>query len=165
MDVAVKYHDFRLDDPKRSTMRKLKRMGMAEEVPVSALRKTVNLNPESRRYLLRSDRDQCLRTGIMVIETSWKGERNFEKHLTKYSVRLPTILPVNPVNYGRPGLLSSVEALASALFILGNHDQAARVLSKFSWAQTFIDVNREPLNSYSSCETQEEVETAIAEYF
>lgn len=66
------------------------------------------------------------------------------------------LLPVNPVNYGKPGKLSSLEALAAALFIMGYNDPAGDIISKYSWSQNFIKTNIEPLNDYTKCNSNED---------
>ncbi|MCL5785509.1 MAG: DUF367 domain-containing protein [Candidatus Thermoplasmatota archaeon] len=163
--VRVVYHDFALDDPSKSTMRKLHRFGLADPVPISARTRIPNLNPYSEIILLPIHREKISRKGLMVLETSWNRISQLKDLVTAFSFKLPTLLPVNPVNYGKPGILSSVEALASALYITGYRDDAAAVLSKFSWAQTFLGTNREPLEVYSKCETQEAMHQAIGEFF
>ncbi|MHB8395651.1 MAG: DUF367 family protein [Thermoplasmataceae archaeon] len=163
--MRVLYFDFHMDDPSKSTMRKLKRHGLAEEVPINSYRRVVNLNPYAARFLLPSDRKNISSRGIMVFETSWRKAEELRQTISGFSVKLPTLLPVNPVNYGKPGYLSSVEAAASALYITGFIDEANLLLSKFGWAQTFIHTNLQPLTDYSSCKTQEEMQKTINDYF
>ncbi len=57
--------------------------------------------------------------------------------------KLPPLIAVNPVNYGKWEKLSSVEALAAALFHLKYKDYAKLLLSKFSWGQEFFKINYE----------------------
>ena len=47
--------------------------------------------------------------------------------------RLPLLIPVNPTNYGKVGVLSSVEALSAALFISGFNDLSLKILNIFKW--------------------------------
>jgi pre-rRNA-processing protein TSR3 len=61
-------------------------------------------------------------------------------------------------------MLSSVEALAASLYILGEKKQAEEILSKFTWGMNFIDLNREPLERYSQARTSAEVVEIQSEY-
>jgi pre-rRNA-processing protein TSR3 len=70
---------------------------------------------------------------------------------------LPFLIAANPVNFGKPCVLSSVEALAAALYIIGEKDRAAELLSKVSWGIRFLEVNREPLDLYTSAKDSTEV--------
>jgi pre-rRNA-processing protein TSR3 len=54
----------------------------------------------------------------------------------------------NPVNFGKPTQLSTVEALAGALYIAGFKEEAIKLLSIFKWGHTFIELNNEKLESY-----------------
>jgi len=70
---------------------------------------------------------------------------------------LPFLLAANPVNYGTPFRLNSVEAFAAALYILGQKEQAERILGKFSWGLGFLELNRAPLEEYSKAKNSAEV--------
>jgi pre-rRNA-processing protein TSR3 len=110
-------------------------------------KRSIILNPEAPATLSRVDRDIAVKHGVTVIDTSWKSTDNSVFHLLKapFQRRLPRLLAANPVNYGAPNILSSAEALAAALFILGFPEQALNILSKFKWGSSFIDLNRELL--------------------
>jgi pre-rRNA-processing protein TSR3 len=70
---------------------------------------------------------------------------------------LPFLVAANPVNFGKPCVLSSVEALAAALYIIGEKERAAELLSKVSWGIRFLEVNREPLDLYTSAKDSTEI--------
>jgi len=70
---------------------------------------------------------------------------------------LPFLIAANPVNFGKPCVLSSVEALAAALYIIGEKDKAIELLSKVSWGIRFLEVNKEPLDMYTNAKDSSEV--------
>jgi pre-rRNA-processing protein TSR3 len=79
--------------------------------------------------------------------------------------RLPTLLASNPVNYAKPHKLSSIEALAAGLYIMGFSERASQLLSLFKWGPTFLTLNHEPLEAYSMASSDEEMIKAEAEFF
>ena len=70
---------------------------------------------------------------------------------------LPYLVAANPTYYGRPTTLSTAEALAAALFILGDEAHAKEILNIFKWGPTFLDLNREPLEAYAHAKDSTEV--------
>jgi pre-rRNA-processing protein TSR3 len=69
------------------------------------------------------------------------------------------------VNYGKARKLSTVEALASALYILGEAEHAQKLLGKFKWGPAFSDLNKDLLESYSKASTEKEIISTQNEYF
>jgi pre-rRNA-processing protein TSR3 len=79
--------------------------------------------------------------------------------------RLPAMLAANPTNYAKLGKLSSVEALAGALYILNEKELAAKMMDKFKWGHTFLELNADLLDDYADAETEEQVAELEKEYF
>ena len=77
---------------------------------------------------------------------------------------LPFLVAANPVNYGKPFRLTTAEALAGALTILGDRDRAAELLSKVGRNKTFLELNDEPLTRYAACADSSEVVAVQNEY-
>ncbi|AKA48404.1 ribosome biogenesis protein [uncultured archaeon] len=153
------------DDPKKSTMKKLERFNLAERVNLRRCKSSLMLTPFADRYLLRDDVKLYRRKGICIIEGSWNRIDSVKDIRGQEERLLPVLVPANPVNYGKPGKLSSSEAVSSALFIMGLVDEASEIMSKFKWGPTFLEMNLNLLNDYSECRTQKDVEEVQDSYF
>ncbi len=157
----------RQDDPAKNTALKLMRFGFARSISGSRIsRGVVVLNPFAERVLLRSDHETIERFGLVVIDCSWnRADEVFSSRFRGQNRRLPTLLAGNPINYAKPSKLSSAEALAGALYISGFKSFAQELLGKFKWGPTFLELNAEPLEAYSSAETAEDIANVEASYF
>jgi pre-rRNA-processing protein TSR3 len=78
---------------------------------------------------------------------------------------LPTLLAANPVNYAKPHRLSSLEALAGALAVMGFWGSASRLLRLYKWGQTFLTLNSNLLESYLSARTSAGMIGIEADFF
>lgn len=165
MTLRLLYSYLKQDDPKKSTMKKLERFGLAESVPLQKGSRSLSLTPYSETFILPSDREIVERVGLHTLDGSWNRIDSIREFKLKFPRKLPILVPVNPVNFGKPGKLSSVEAMAGALAILGYSEEAKVILSKFNWGNYFLVMNAEPLLAYSNCATQEEVEKTEKEFF
>lgn len=145
-------------DPKRCTSKRLERLGLLLLVgkPGRLPRGCLVLTPLAEKALSRGDAARARRRGLAVLDVSWKKGR-FPEVPGSPSRALPYLLAGNPVNYGRPQVLSSAEALAAALYILGRADEALAVAGKFTWGTKFLELNREPLEAYAACRDSREV--------
>lgn len=156
-------------DPKKCTARKLERLGLITFVPrpTSLPAGTVLLTPEAGRALSPADAPRAERHGLSVLDLSWKLTEmmgHFPAVPKAVGRALPFLLAANPVNYGKPFVLSSVEAIAAALHIFGREDEAREVLSKFAWGEQFMRLNAEPLEAYRAAEDSAGVVAAQAEF-
>ena len=79
--------------------------------------------------------------------------------------RLPLVLAANPVNYGHPQKLSSAEALAVTLYIVGLKREAEAVMGIFKWGHTLIELNHDPLEEYSIATSREALAEVERVYF
>jgi len=139
------------DDPRKCTSNVLRRHGLARVFrhQSSIPRNAIVLNPEAIRTLTSDDRGQALQNGLVVIDSSWNKSDNIFHFVKRGDHRkLPPLLAANPTNYAVPEKLSSVEAFASALILMGFDELADLLLSKFNWGHTFLSLNDERLRHY-----------------
>lgn len=112
------------------------------------------LDPTAEQALSPADRYV---KSITVLDCSWVVLDTGKVRSWRIRRALPFLIAANPVNFGKPCVLSSVEALAGAVYILGEKDKAADLLSKVSWGIRFLEVNKEPLELYSNARDSTEV--------
>jgi pre-rRNA-processing protein TSR3 len=143
-------------DPRKCTVKKLARKDLITIVP--SLRKvpknTLLLDPTAERALSPADRDA---PSITALDCSWEVLDTDAVRAWKRRRALPFLVAANPVNFGRPFRLTSVEALAAALVILGEREQAERILAQFGWGLRFLEVNAEPLEAYAAAADSTEI--------
>jgi pre-rRNA-processing protein TSR3 len=130
-------------DPKKCTALKLKRFNLIKIISKIRrdLRNAIVLTPLSQRLISIEDKSIIRNYGIIVIDCSWKHIFNLNLDKTSRDRKLPPLIAANPVNYGKWEKLSSVEALAAALYITGNNEDADLILSKFTWGIQFKNLN------------------------
>jgi len=139
------------DDPKKCTARRLERFDRAilhrrmQGVPYGVV-----LNPHADRALSPADAADALGT-LVALDCSWESAEEAAFSMRGVHRALPFLVAANPVNYGRPFRLTTAEALAAGLWILGEPDAAADLLEPFRWGETFLTLNEEPLRRYADC--------------
>lgn len=142
-------------DPKKCSGKKLARFDLARlTTHVNQLRPFLVLSPFSEKALSPEDRGA---RGLAALDCSWAHAEEVFERLRLNQRALPFLVAANPVNYGKPFKLSTVEALAAGLFILGQATQAELILSKFNWGHVFLELNREPLLEYAAAKNSLEV--------
>ena len=161
------------DDPKKNTavlasrrgdlslhkdMRKLPHKGVILEPLCGKI-----FGPEDHELLTENN------GSIVGLDCSWKQiESSVDSVMRRTRLKprmLPLFLAANPVNWGKPGKLSTIEALAAAAYLCGNKEQSKELLGGFRWGQRFIELNYEPLEEYSSAKTSQELVELQFEYF
>ncbi len=156
------------DDPSKCTSAKMRRLGLARPVqPARISREALVLNPAASVPACPSDRQYALRGGIVVIDCSWVRAAEVFRNgrYNGLQRRLPSLLAGNPTNYAKLASLSSLEAVAATLYIMNFIDLAKRFLSIYKWGDTFLTLNRDPLDEYSKAKDADEIQKIEAEYF
>jgi pre-rRNA-processing protein TSR3 len=156
------------DDPKKCSAKKMHRFGFVnlENKIKNIPKNSILLNPFAEQSLSRLDKDIAECYGIVAVDCSWKNAEKSFTYLEKicYSRALPFLIPVNPVNYGKPFKLSTLEAFAAALYVLGEVDHARGILTIFKWAPHFLELNKQPLKEYQKAKDSKEVIEIMKQY-
>ena len=161
MELHVRYEGD--DDPDKCTARKLARFDLAElHRSARATPPGIVLDPHAEQAL--SPADSSLGDRLVALDCSWETAEEEAFRLDGPHRALPFLVAGNPVSYGTPYRLTTVEAFAGALCILGHREQAEEILGKFRWGHTFLELNDEPLRRYADCADSTEVVAVQAEY-
>jgi len=163
--VKITVYHTNEDDPKKCTARKLERMGLVElvdrvrAVPPGA----ILLDPFAEKAVSAEDIETANRCGLAALDCSWETAETAFDHARRRteSRALPYLVAANPVNFGKPTKLSTLEALVATLVIYGQTEQAQSLVGAYNWAPRFLEVNREPLEAYAACATSGEVVEAM----
>lgn len=158
--VSVTVYHAKQCDPKKCSTLKLKRHNLVrvvhrvKDLPQGA----VILDPFMPKAFSPADKNRLEKRGLAALDCSWVHAKEVFGASSHWTPRcLPYLVAANPVNYGKPTKLSTVEALAAALYIAGFSEQAKELLSKFKWGPQFIALNEELLESYAKAEDSAEV--------
>ena len=180
VDVLMRYQD----DPRKCTAARLLKAGIARKIRgVPRGRRAIILNPYSDAVLVPSDGHTA--GAVVGVDCSWRlagGEFGAPRDAGRgrkrgggaggaarrydagSSRRLPPLLAGNPVNYAKVGMLTTAEAIAASLFIMGYDDMAHDVLGRFRWGHTFYDLNRNILAEYAAMTKQDDASEIAAGY-
>ena len=157
------------DDPKKCSARKLAKFGFVRlETNIrKAPKDAILLNPFAEKSISKEDLEIAEKNGILAVDCSWKNAENSFDFLDKRcnSRALPFVIAANPINYGKPFKLTTLEAFAAALYILGEKDHAKELVKLYKWGPHFLELNKEPLEDYRKAKTGKDVIEAMKQYF
>jgi pre-rRNA-processing protein TSR3 len=143
-------------DPRKCTVKKLEKAGYLKifkkisQIPHNSL----ILDPTAEQALSPADRSV---KSITALDCSWVVLDTGQVSSWKIRRALPFLMAANPVNFGKPSMLSSIEAIAASLYILGEKERAAEILGRVGWGIRFLEVNSEPLELYAKAKDSTEV--------
>ena len=149
------------DDPEKCTARQLARHDHVSlhrsdrDTPPGLV-----LDPHADRALSPADDPSRL----VAVDRSWASADETAFDLRGPRRALPYLVAANPVNFGRPLRLTTVEALAAACYICGAPDRAADLCSAVRWGERFLELNAEPLDRYAGCADSSEVVAVQGDY-
>ena len=139
---------FDQDDPKKCTAKRLGKFKLSSNY--SSFRNLppmgIVLDPFSEKVLTNEDLPLAEVGGIVGVDCSWNKAVEVFSHLRLMGLEprsLPKVIPANPVNSGKIGKLTTAEALASALLIFDQLEQANSLMSVFKWGPAFIALKSE----------------------
>ena len=161
------------DDPKKNTAVKLsKRNELYLHRKMNRLpRRGIILEPLCGKVLGPEDHSLLLQEGgsLVGLDCSWN---NIETAVSEVMARtklkprmLPLLLAANPVNWGKPGKMTTAEALAASLYLIGEEGHSRELLSAFSWGEQFFVLNKEPLEAYRNAQSSKELVDLQFEFF
>lgn len=149
--------DIAHDDLRKCTGRRLAELGIVKEYGIKQRHTGIVLSPHAEKALSIEDVDLVERNGIAVVNCGWDvvDKVPSDRYEGRGARLLPYLRSGNPATYCQPSILTSAEALAAGLYILGFKDSAEQVMEHFTWGHNFWNVNGEMLDAYSKCETSE----------
>ena len=156
------------DDPKKCSAKKMKKFGFVnlQENIRKLPRDTILLNPLAKKSISKEDLSIAKKNGILALDCSWKTvETSFDSLIDKnYSRALLFLVAANPVNYGKPFKLTTLEAFAASLYILGETEHGEEILQLYKWGPQFLILNREPLEDYRQAKNSAEIVEIMRQY-
>ncbi|MCK5410323.1 MAG: DUF367 family protein, partial [Candidatus Heimdallarchaeota archaeon] len=157
--IQISICNFHTCNPKICTAQKIIKSRKAIEVQIKQIQsQSIVLTPFSFTALSIEDRELALRNGLVGVDCSWNNIEGGEEALSRGTGRaLPFLVAANPVNYGKPSKLSTLEAIVAALYILGDKIQAKEILALVKWGDEFFKINKDYLKRYTEAKNSKEV--------
>ena len=161
------------DDPKKNTaVLASKRGNLTLHKSIRSIPKRgIILEPLCGKVFGPEDHELLLERGgaLVGLDCSWAHiESSVESVMERTRLQprmLPLLLAANPVNWGKPGRLTTAEALATVLYLVGRKKQSREVLGAFRWGERFFELNQEPLDAYAAARSSAELVDLQFEFF
>ena len=161
------------DDPKKNTAVRLSKRGdlKLHERFNRLPRRGIILEPLCGKVLGPEDHSLLLEEGgsLVGLDCSWAQIDDSVQQVMKRTKLKPRMLPLllaaNPVNWGKPSKMTTAEALAASLYLIGKEEQARSLLSAFRWGEQFFILNKEPLEAYRDAKSSSEMVDLQFEFF
>ncbi len=159
-------YEFGECDPKRCSGHRMVKYGKIKSIPIKQRFGGIVLSPAGKKIISPADKDFILKCGIGLIDCSWNKIHDFDfRKIQNNNPRLlPWLVAANTINYGHPWKLNCVEALAAALYIIGEKNEAKSVFEGFSYGDEFFKINGEILEIYSKCKNENEIVKAQKDF-
>ena len=146
MSFDIRILCFDQDDPKKCTAKRLERFNLSDNHSTFKTLPPMGLvlDPFSEKILSNSDIPLAEVGGIVGVDCSWNRASETFSRLRLMGLEprsLPLVTPANPVNSGKVGKLTTAEAIASALLICKQPEQAQKIMSVFKWGPAFLKLN------------------------
>ena len=146
MSFDIRILCFDQDDPKKCTAKRLERFNLSDNHSTFKTLPPMGLvlDPFSEKILSDADIPLAEVGGIVGVDCSWNRASETFSRLRLMGLeprRLPLVTPANPVNSGKVGKLTTAEAIASALLICKQPEQAQKIMSVFKWGPAFLKLN------------------------
>ena len=172
-DVPVHAIWLAQDDPKKNTAVRLSKRGdlKLHERFNRLPRRGIILEPLCGKVLGPEDHSLLLEEGgsLVGLDCSWAQIEDSVQQVMKRTKLKPRMLPLllaaNPVNWGKPSKMTTAEALAASLYLIGKEEQARNLLSAFGWGEQFFILNKEPLDAYRDAKSSSELVELQFDFF
>ena len=172
-DVPVHAIWLAQDDPKKNTAVRLSKRGdlKLHERFNRLPRRGIILEPLCGKVLGPEDHSLLLEEGgsLVGLDCSWAQIEDSVQQVMKRTKLKPRMLPLllaaNPVNWGKPSKMTTAEALAASLYLIGKEKQARSLLSAFRWGEQFFILNKEPLDAYRDAKSSSELVDLQFDFF
>ena len=146
-------------DKKACSANRLYRLKLLKALTYKDKFNGILLSPFGEKVVSPEDFAIMSQYGIGVVDCSWNRVDEVPKHKIKCRNHrlLPFLVAANPINFGKPHKMNCAEALAAGAYIAGHQQTAEVIMDQFRWGHTFLEMNKELLDTYAACKNAEEM--------